>query len=154
MIAIAVCSLALLVGDAGAEVDPDCYAREYSFTCDRDRLDDAKSANQLFKPMIRRHGWGAGCFWVQYIHGDNGAEDTLLVIVNGSPGTSAPACTTPSPENKARAAGAAKLKVIGAEFKKAITKAPNAVRARLLRNTRALHLGDGYGGEAELMLRK
>jgi hypothetical protein len=94
---------------------------------------------------------------VEYVKGDEGGPDAILVILNGPKGGTAPACRNPTyePDERkaaARAAGSAVLKKVGTELKKAILSADPRVRARLLKNTDVIERGDGWAGEATIKL--
>jgi hypothetical protein len=77
---------------AMADVDPDCFAGELSVTCSLNRVDEAKDADKLFRPVLEKLGWDWSCYRVQYIHGDNGGPDTLSVVIFGPKGSKAPEC--------------------------------------------------------------
>lgn len=168
-----------------ADVSPDCFAeemREVSL-CAQNRIEDAEAADRLLAPVIARHGWSRGCYELQYVAGDNGGPDTLLISIHGARGGSAPACrsiravalsagevrqiqdrggtfddavkaTARKSLRRGRATAATEDEVrsIGRDIKRALLTSTAAVRARLLRHTRQISLGNGYGVEVEVTL--
>lgn len=151
---IAPCALSLLLAPqiAKARVDPDCFTGEWSFTCAVNRVDEAKEADKLFGPVLERRGWNWGCYAVQYVKGDGGGRDTLLVIVHGRKGSTPPACTTPSRANQQAAMAPSEIAAVADELKHALLRAPKPLRDQLLRDTKMLSVGNGYGGAAEVPL--
>lgn len=137
---------------ARARVDPDCFAGEDSFTCALARVDDARAADRLFTPILGRAGWAWACFSVQYVAGDAGDPATLLVVLHGARGESSRTCTVPRPDGRATAAGKARAARLAEQLRRTLHEAPPALRRQLLRDTRRLFVGDGWGGEAELSL--
>lgn len=168
---------------AAAAVDPDCFDREFGFICHKGRVEDAKVADELVAPVLARAGWVRGCYRVQYVKGDAGRLDVLLVGVDGRRGAMAPGCKQIEPAkltvaeareiqrrgggmqelmkaigDRTNAKGAresatsAELLEIGKAIKKSILAADTATKSRLLRDTRQISLGSGYGGEATIPL--
>lgn len=83
---------------ADADVDPDCFAGADSFVCHKGRVEDAKLVEQFAAPVLARYGWSRSCVTVQFIRGDEGRPDTLMVSVNGPKGGRAPSCLQPPVE--------------------------------------------------------
>ncbi len=166
-----------------AAVDDDCLAGKNSFICHTGRLVDAQIVDGIAAPAMAKAGWAQGCYTVQYVKGDAGGPDTLLLAVHAGPGGKAPACRLPPAEKlttaevkriqaagggfdevlkatamksaakgEAQAASPAQLRQLGQALKSAIKAAPPQTRDQLLRHTRRIALGNGYGGEAEVAL--
>ena len=148
---------AIDVSSVGADVHRDCFAGQWSLTCRTDRVSDAKMLDETIASTIARTGWQRGCYEVEYIRGDAGGPDAILIVLHGRKGGSAPACRNPpyEPDEKkaaAQAAGSALLQRLGQELKKAILAAEPQLRSRLLKNTDAIEMGDGWGGQATIKL--
>jgi hypothetical protein len=86
--------LGLLPLPASADVHPDCLDQQWGVTCDKARVADARTIDQVVAPLATRLGWKQGCYRVQYVKGDDGAPGTILVRLHGAKGGAAPACIT------------------------------------------------------------
>lgn len=140
------------VSTAHAEVSNDCFAGDLSVTCAMNRVDVAKDVDKLAAPIFERRGWNWSCYEVQYIRGDAGGPDTLVVSVNGVRGGRPPTCGTMLANRDRSAMTTTELKAVGVELKKALTTAPKAHRDELLRKVDKLVITNGWGGTAEIPL--
>ena len=136
-----------------AEVSKDCFAGELSITCAMNRVDEAKDVDKLAAPIFERRGWNWSCYEVQYIRGDAGAPDTIVVNVNGVRGGRPPICGTTLANGDRGAMTVSELKAVAGELKKALAAAPKAHRDELLRKVKQLVVTNGWGGTAEIPCR-
>lgn len=149
-------SVALLVlamlGSARAAVSPDCFYGDMSVTCALNRVDEAKDLDKLARPIFERRGWDWSCYEVQYVRGDGGKPDTILVSVNGVRGGWPPSCGARLEQGARGAMPEVDLRKVAKELKAALTSAPEPLRAGLLRKVKKLAVTNGFGAIAELGL--
>jgi hypothetical protein len=147
--------IALLLGtvpSVQAEVSADCFAGDLSVTCALSRVDEAKDVDKLAAPVFERHGWNSSCYEVQYIRGDAGGADEIVVSVNGVRGGRPPTCGTTLANGDRGAMTVSELKALGRELKKALMASPKAHRGELLRRVKQLMVTNGWGATAEIPL--
>ncbi len=144
--------LLLVAAPAKAEVSPDCFAGTLSFTCAVNRVDEAKDVDKLAKPIFERRGWDWACYEVQYIRGDDGRPDTIMVSVNGIRGGRPPTCGARLDQGARGAMAGQELQAVARELKAAISSAPAPLRAELLRKVKKLAVTNGFGAVAETSL--
>jgi hypothetical protein len=148
---------ALSPASATADVHPDCFDAEWGVTCFKDRVEDAKLIDAVLAPALARLGWERACYLVQYVKGDNGGPDLILVSVQGAMHEHAPTCTRLSlpgdPRERSRGTGSRELRRIAERLKKALLDSPKAVRTKTLRNLREITVVDGRDHEGSAGLR-
>jgi hypothetical protein len=145
-------AMLLVSAPAFADVSPDCFAGELSITCALNRVDEAKDVDKLAMAIFERRRWNWSCYEVQYIRGDAGGPDTLVVSVNGVRGGRPPTCGTTLANGDRDAMSNRELKLVGDELRRALKSAPKAHRDELLRKVKQLVVTNGWGGSAELAL--
>jgi hypothetical protein len=141
-----------VVPTARAEVSQDCFAGNLSVTCALNRVDEAKDVDKLAAPVFERRGWNWSCYEVQYIRGDNGGPDTILISVNGVRGGGPPSCGARLDQGARGAMPELELRNVAKELKGALTSAPGPLRAQLLRKVNNLAVTNGFGAIAELAM--
>lgn len=85
-------AVAIPPGLATASISQACLPGEYLLTCDVARLDDARAVDDLVAPVLRHYGWDRGCYSVEYLRNDSGGPTTIMLVLHGGRGMTAPAC--------------------------------------------------------------
>lgn len=125
-----ICSLSAVIGllvcatpaRARAAVAPDCFSGDLSVTCALSRVDEAKDVDKPAKPVFERRGWDWSCYEIQYIRGDNGGPDTVMVSVNGVRGGKPPSCGSRFADKGRNAMQERDLRQVGQELKTVLSK--------------------------------
>ena len=150
--AIAIIALAWFPSSAHAAVSRDCFYGELSITCALNRVDEAKDIDRLLRPILERRNWNWGCYEVQYIRGDDGRPDIILVSVNGIRSAKPPMCGSRYDDKGAGAMSEGELGQVGRDLKAKLLGTPRTLRNELLRKVRTLILTNGWGAEVTINL--